>query len=357
MKEQSRPPMLHEGEADMSANDSNRPFRYGILGAASIARAFTSGCAPSPSVEVAAVASRSMEKAKAFAAELGIKRALGSYEALLADSEIDAIYIPLPNSMHAEWAIRAAEAKKHILCEKPLAMNASETRAMFEAADRHGVILREAYPYMAQQQTAILRAWLREGAIGAPKLIRATFGVMFTDPANIRLSPTLGGGALYDAGSYAASLVRIVAGRPPLRVQATSYSDRNGVDLTTIANIEFTGGLLAQVSCSFAAAYYRHASIAGDGGVIETNYLNHPPMAGPAVLQIRRGIPAATPFEAVKVPDGNGFLLEAESFAGLARESKGAWSGATPEESIDIALIIDAIRDSARSGQWSDIAR
>lgn len=339
----------------MKSAQPTGPLRIGILGAANIARTFKNGCAPLRSVEIAAVASRKIDKAKAFAAELGIPLALGSYEAMLGDPNIDAVYIPLPNSMHAEWAIRAAEAGKHVLCEKPLAMNAAEARAMFAAASKHGVVLREAYPYMAQPHTAQLRAWIGEGAIGRIRLIRSTFGVFFNDPANIRLSPTLGGGALYDAGSYAVSLVRIAAGQRPLRAHAVSYCDRNGVDLTTAANFEFAGGLLAQIACSFDTAYHRHASIAGDKGVIETNYLNHPPMGGPPLLQIRRGIPAAVPFEAVDVPDGNGFQLETESFARLVRGEAGAWSGATPEESIDIMLMLDAIRASAKSRQWQNL--
>lgn len=337
------------------ASSSNR-LRIGMLGAANIGRAFTNGCKLSSVVEVAAVASRTQAKADAFAAELGIPRALGTYEALLADRDIDAIYIPLPNSMHAEWAIKAVEAGKHVLCEKPLAMDAGEARAMFAAAAKHKVVLREAYPYMAQQQTAMLRQWLAEGAIGELRLVRSTFSVLFTDPANIRLIPDLGGGALYDAGSYAVSLVRLVAGRRPLRARATSVFDEKGVDRTTIAELEFAGGLLAQVSCSFAAVYHRHASIGGDKGAIETNYLNHPPVGGPAVLQIRRGIANTLPMEPVAVPDGNGFRLEAESFAALLRDGDRAWTGATPEESIDILLTMDAIRASARSGQWEKLA-
>src|SRR6185436_20578951 len=165
--------------------------------------------------------------------------------ALLADPDIDAIYIPLPNSMHAEWAIRAVEAGKPVLCEKPIAMSAAETKSMFEAAQRHKVILREGYPYMAQPHMATVRKWLSEGAIGRVRLIRSSFGVYFDDPANIRLSATLGGGALLDAGSYAVSLVRLAAGERPTRVHATSERTANGVDLTTVATLSFQSGLLA----------------------------------------------------------------------------------------------------------------
>jgi D-xylose 1-dehydrogenase (NADP+, D-xylono-1,5-lactone-forming) len=334
---------------------TSQPLRIGILGTANIARAFTAACAPSKDVAITSVASRGLDKAEAFAREVNIPRALGSYEALLIDPDIDAVYVPLPNSMHAEWAIRAVEAGKHVLCEKPLALNASDARAMFDAAQMHQVKLREGYPYLAQAQTAMLRAWLAEGAIGRVRLIRSTFSVLFADPANIRLSPTLGGGALYDAGSYAVSLVRIAAGARPTRAQAVSQLDAKGVDLTTLANLEFADGLLAQVSCSFATAYHRHASIAGDKGVIETNYLNHPPAGGPAVLQIRKGVPMTTPFEPVHAPDGNGFRLEAEAFARLVRDGDHAWTGATPDESIDIALTLDAIRASAASGRWEEV--
>jgi D-xylose 1-dehydrogenase (NADP+, D-xylono-1,5-lactone-forming) len=331
------------------------PVRIGVLGAANIVRAFKAGCGQSTDFDIAVVASRDLAKATAFAKEVGIARALGSYDALLADRDIDAVYIPLPNSMHAEWAIRAAEAGKHVLCEKPLALDATQARAMFAAAEKHGVVLREAYPYMAQAQTATMRAWIADGAIGRLRLIRSSFSVLFTDPANIRLSPTLGGGALYDAGSYAVSLVRIAAGQRPVRVQAISQCDANGVDLTTLANLEFADGLLAQMSCSFATAYHRSASISGDKGIIETNYLNHPPAGGPAVLQIRRGVPMNIPFEPAQVPDGNGFRLETESFARLVRGDEQAWSGATPQESIDIALTLDAIRESARTKGWVDV--
>ena len=259
-----------------------------------------------------AIASRGGDKAAAFARDLGIPKALGSYEAMLADPDIDAVYVPLPNSLHAEWAIRAAEAGKHVLCEKPLAITAREGKAMFEAARRHGVVLREGFPYLAQEQTAILRGWLAESAIGRLRLIRSSFGVYFSDPADIRLSPTLGGGALLDAGSYAVSFVRVMAGECPVRVQAVSERDANGVDLTTVATLAFASGLLAQISCSFATGYHRHALLAGDNGVIETNYLNHPPVNGPAVLQIRRGQAMGVPFERAEVPDGNGFRREAD---------------------------------------------
>ncbi|MGH6815210.1 MAG: Gfo/Idh/MocA family protein [Hyphomicrobiaceae bacterium] len=331
-------------------------LRIGVLGSANIARMFCTSVAPSSAVVVSAVASRDKEKAVAFARDLRIPRAFGSYEELLADADIDAIYVPLPNSMHAEWAIRAAEAGKHVLCEKPIAVSAAEAKSMFEAARRNKVVLREGYPYMAQPQTAILRGWLVEGAIGRLRLIRSSFGGYFDNPANIRLNPTLGGGALFDAGSYAVSLVRLVVDERPTRVHAAAEYGATGVDLTTVATLAFQSGLLAQVSCSFATGYHRHALIAGDNGAIETNYLNHPPMSGPAVLQIKRGRVNTAAFEPAPVPDGNGFLLQADSFARLVREGEAHWTGASPQESIDIMLTLDAIRKSASTGRWEEVA-
>lgn len=338
------------------ADLGSKPLRLGILGAVNIARSFASGVAPSKTVTVAAVASRDAGKAERFAMECGIPRFHGSYEALLADPEIDAVYNPLPNSLHAEWSIRAMEAGKHVLCEKPLAMNATEVRAMAAAARRHGRHLVEAYPYRAQAQTLKLRELLDAGAIGKVQLIRSSFGVAFSDPANIRLKPEVGGGALLDAGSYDVSLALLVAGARPERVSATARWSETGVDRSVAATLEFPSGALAQISCSFATAYHRHALIAGEAGTIETTYLNHPPLGGLPVLTIRRGTTVQSVPETIEVAPGNGFLAEAESFERLVRQGPESWTGATLAESIDIAVTLDAILASARSGAAVSLA-
>jgi D-xylose 1-dehydrogenase (NADP+, D-xylono-1,5-lactone-forming) len=329
---------------------ASRPLQIGILGAANIARSFTNGVAPSKAVTIAAVASRDAVKAERFAKECGISRAYGSYDALLADSTIDAVYNPLPNTMHAEWSIRAIEAGKHVLCEKPLATTAADARAMFAAARRHNVHLVEAYPYRAQPQTLKLVELLTARAIGKIQVIRSSFGVLFSDPENIRFKPTLGGGVLLDGGSYAVSLVLLVARERPVRVSAVARWAETGVDRTVVATLEFASGLLAQMSCSFATCYHRHALIAGDNGTIETTFLNHPPIGGPPTLTIRRGVAITVTPETIEVAGGNGFLAEAESFQKLVAHGPEHWTGATPDESIDIALTLDAILQSARSG-------
>jgi D-xylose 1-dehydrogenase (NADP+, D-xylono-1,5-lactone-forming) len=338
------------------ADRSPKPLRIGILGAANIARAFVRGVAPSKSVSVTAIASRDRAKADAFAREVGIGRAHGSYEALLADPDIDAIYNPLPNTLHAEWSIRAMQAGKHVLCEKPLATSAADARAMFAAAKRHKVHLVEAYPYLAQPQTLKLRELVAAGAVGKVQLIRASFGVPFSDPSNIRLQPDLGGGALLDAGSYPLSLVRVIAGERPNRVSTVVRWSETRVDRTLLATLEFASGLLAQIACSFATAYHRQAQIVGDNGVIDTTYLNHPPMGGPAHLTLRRGATVAATIETVEVPGGNGFLAEAESFQRLIAVGPAQWTGAGERESVDIALTLEALLQSARSGSPVDLA-
>jgi D-xylose 1-dehydrogenase (NADP+, D-xylono-1,5-lactone-forming) len=269
---------------------------------------------------------------------------------LLADPDIDAIYNPLPNTMHAEWSIRATDAGKHVLCEKPLTTTAAQARAMFAAAKRNNVHLVEAYPYMAQPLTGKLRQLLADRAIGKPQIVRSSFGVSFSDPADIRLKPDVGGGALLDAGSYALSLIRLVSGAAPTRVSATVRWSDTGVDQTMLATLEFADGLLAQMSCSLATCFHRHALIAGDAGTIETNYFNHPPLGGPPQMIVKRGTKIDAATEIVEAEGGSGFLYEAESFARLVASGLSQWTGATPEESIDIAGMLEAIQASAKSG-------
>jgi xylose dehydrogenase (NAD/NADP) len=333
------------------------PLRMGILSTANIAKAFVSGVRPSSTVTVTAVASRDAAKAERFAREVGIARSHGSYESLLTDPEIDAVYIPLPNSLHAEWSIRAAEAGKHVLCEKPLSATAAEARAMFESARKHGVHLREGYPYRAQPQTLKLQELLEAGALGTVKMIQASFGFTISDGPNIRLSPELAGGVLMDAGSYPVSLVRMVAKERPWRVNAVAQWTDSGVDRTLVATLEFPSGLLAQISCSFATSVYRQALIAGSEAVVQTTFFNHPSPAAPPVLCLRRGKGWDTAAEIIEVPAMNGFLAETEAFERLVRQGFAHWTGASPDESIDIMLTLEAILRSARSGKAVEIEK
>ena len=329
-----------------------RPVQVGILGAANIARAFCAGIAGSATVLATAAASRDPARAEAFARANGIARWHGSYEALLADPGIEAIYNPLPNALHAEWSIRAAEAGKHVLCEKPLCATGAEARAMFAAARRAGVHLVEAYPYRAQPQTQRAAELLRAGAIGRVRMVRASFGIAIPDPANVRWDAALAGGSLMDAGSYAVSFVRLALGARPVRATGVADWAPSGVDRSFAGTLEFADGALAQVSSSLSSGYHRHALVVGEEGTLETTYLNHPPAGGPAVVTLSRGTRSdTTRFDAVSFAGGNGFRAEAESFAALLRGAPGGWNGATPEESIDIADTLEALAASARAGR------
>ena len=331
------------------------PLRIGVLGAAKIARLFVAAVRPSRKVVVTAVASRDTDRANAFAQETGVPRVHATYDALLADADVDAVYVPLPNHLHAAWSIRAADAGKHVLCEKPLAATAEEARAMFDAARRNGVFVVEAYPYRAQPQTLRVRELLAAHAIGRLQLVQASFGFPMADAANIRLQPDMAGGALMDAGSYPVSFVLTVAGSRPSRVHALSRWGESGVDLTTLATLEFAGGLMAQVSCSFATARHRHAFIAGDAGSIATTYFNDTSPAFPPLIELRRGTGWDAQRETLETASGSGFLAEAESFHDLVRLGWDHWTGATPDESVDIALTLDALALSARTGAMVDV--
>ncbi len=344
------------------------PLRLGILGCANIARQFVRDVTARQRgtrewVSIEAVASRDAAKAAGFAAAFGIGRHHGSYEALLADERIDAIYLPLPNSLHAEWAIAAAQAGKHVLCEKPLALGVAQARAMFDAARAHRVMLLEGYPWWFQPQTRDMLALLHGGAIGSVRSVQTSFGFTMANPdGNIRLEPTLGGGALLDAGSYPMSLIRLAIGEAPLRVSAdarwTEGGPERGVDIATVATLHYAGGRHAQFSCAMDVANHRHATIVGSQGTIETEYLNHtaePGVAHPfgyltSTLRVRRGIANTVPFETIRSASGSGFGFAAEAFATLVAAGDHAAMARAATASIEIAATLEAIAASARSG-------
>jgi predicted dehydrogenase len=332
------------------------PLTIGILGAANIARQFTAAVQTSDAVQVAAVASRSAEAARAFADSCGIAKSYGSYDALLDDAGIEAVYIPLPNHLHAEWAIKAARRGKHVLCEKPLCLGVAEAQAMFAAARDHGVVLLEAYPYMFQPQTRAMLDLLRDGAIGTVRTMQASFGFTVLKPeGNIRMNPEAGGGALLDAGSYPLSLVRLVMGEAPLRVSAFPVWADTGVDISMMATLVYANDRMAQISCAMNVANHRGATIMCTQGTIETEYINHPSSTVPSQMRVRRGIANTIPFEDIASPFGSGFAFEAEAFAGLVRRRDFAAVEHAARVSIDIARTLEAIAASARSGNMATL--
>ena len=219
--------------------------------------------------ELVAVASRDPQRARDFAAKLAIPVSYGSYDALLSAKDIDAVYIPLPNSLHREWTILAAEAKKHVLCEKPLAMNSAECAEMDNAARRNGVKLMEAFMYRFHPQTQKVIELLRTGAIGDLRLIHSAFTFRVSDPANIRLQPELGGGSLMDVGSYCVNISRTIAGQEPIEVQAYANWSSTGVDDQMAGTLRFRNGLLAQFDCSLTLSRREFYQLIGTEGVID----------------------------------------------------------------------------------------
>jgi xylose dehydrogenase (NAD/NADP) len=239
--------------------------RWGIISTADINRKVIPGAKASPKVDLIAVASRDQARADAYAREWEIERAYGSYEALLADPDVEAIYISLPNTLHCEWSIRAVEVGKHVLCEKPLSRHPEEVEAAFDAAERAGRILMEAFMYRHNPQTAKLRALIDEGAVGEPRLIRSAFSYSLYDPANIRLQAEVEGGALMDVGCYCVSGSRLVGGEPVSAYGQARYGE-TGTDWVFTGSLRFSGDLLATFDCGTALPDRAELEVIGSEG-------------------------------------------------------------------------------------------
>jgi len=238
-------------------------LNWGLLSTARINRALIPPLRLSKRNKLLAVASRTQEAAHGYARKNKIPRAYGSYEALLADPEIDVIYNPLPNHLHAEWTIKAVEAGKHVLCEKPLGLSLDEVDAMQAAARQHGRVVTEAFMYRHHPQTLQVQELVKRGSLGDLKLIRGSFSFMLTREGDVRLDPTMGGGSIWDVGCYPISYARTVAGAPPREVFGWQVTGPTGIDETFIGQIRFENGILAQFDCSFALPFRTSMEMAG----------------------------------------------------------------------------------------------
>jgi predicted dehydrogenase len=245
-----------------------KTLRWGLLGTARINRALIPPLRASPRNELAAVASRTPERAQAYAREWGIPRAFGSYQALLADPGIDVIYNSLPNALHAEWTIRAAQAGKHVLCEKPLAVTVEDVEAVAAAARRAGVVVAEAFMYRHHPQTLKVKELVEQGAIGPLRLVRGSFTFTLTRPSDVRLDPALGGGCLWDVGCYPINYARYVAGSEPREVFGWQMTGPSGVDEVFVGQMRFAGEAWAQFDAAFRLPFRVQMEIIGGAGVI-----------------------------------------------------------------------------------------
>ena len=248
----------------------NEVIRWGVLGAARIARnAVCPAIRASRNGVFGAVASRDHTKAEEFARDTGAGVAWGSYDALLDDDDVEAIYIPLPNHLHHEWTIKAVRAGKHVLCEKPLALSAAECMEMEAAAREAGVVLMEAFMYRFHPRTEHVLALVRRGAIGAPKAISSVFTFPLTNPQNIRWAREMGGGALMDVGCYCVNVSRTVAGAEPIEVQAMANWAKTDVDEQMAGTLRFADGLLATFQCALTVERKESYVVAGSEGHLE----------------------------------------------------------------------------------------
>jgi xylose dehydrogenase (NAD/NADP) len=240
-------------------------LRWGLLSTARINRRLIPAIRAAERAELAGVASRSQERAEAYAAESGIPRAHGSYQSLLADPDVDVIYISLPNSLHAEWAVRAAEAGKHVLCEKPLAVSNAECDRIIAAAESAGVVVVEAVMYLHHSLLGEARRLIQEGAVGEVKLVRGSLCFFLDRSDDVRWKPELGGGALWDVGSYPVSLIRWVVGEPE-EVFGWQALAESGVDETFVGLLRYGSGVLGVFDCGFRSPWRAEAQVFGTEG-------------------------------------------------------------------------------------------
>lgn len=319
-------------------------LRWGILSTAKIGRTkVIPGIQSAPGCEVAGIASRDAELAKRVAADLSIQRAFGSYEDLLAADDIDAVYIPLPNHMHAEWTVAAARAGKHVLCEKPLAMNASEAQEMADVCGDEGVKLMEAFMYRLHPSWVAVRELVASRGIGQLCAVQSWFSYYNDDPTNIRNIAESGGGALYDIGCYNVSASRMIFGSEPVRVQASVERDPvMGVDVMTSAILEFDEGV-ATFTCSTRAEPDQRVHVYGTEGRISVGIpFNIPPELPTEVFVTAGGMPPVSPHTEVLTFDpADQYAVQAERFARAVLDDETV--PIAPEESVANMRVIDRI--------------
>jgi len=316
------------------------PVRWGILSTADINKRLMPGAQESDEVEVLAVGSRDLTRAKAFAQTWGIERAYGSYEELLADPDVEAVYIPLPNTLHCEWSIRALEAGKHVLCEKPMSRHPADVEAVFDASERTGRLLTEAFMYRHNPQTKRLRELVGEGAIGELRLIRSTFSYSLHDAENIRLRRDVEGGSLMDVGCYCISGSRLLGGEPEV-VSGQQFVGPSGTDWVFAGTMRFPGGVLATFDCGTTLPERDELEAVGTEGSL---FLDDPWHCQNPVIELRRG----GDVERITVERENSYRLELED---LGRALRG---GGQPllgrQDAVQQARVIEALFRSADSG-------
>jgi D-xylose 1-dehydrogenase (NADP+, D-xylono-1,5-lactone-forming) len=314
--------------------------KWGIISTARINLKFIAG-ARGAGETVLAVASRDAEGATRYASEHSIERAYGSYEALLGDPEVEAVYISLPNSLHLEWSVRALRAGKHVLCEKPLGRRPAEVEAAFDVAEREGRLLMEAFMYRHHSQARRVVELVEAGEIGALRLIRASFSFASDDPANVRFSAALDGGALMDVGCYCVSAARLLAGEP-LRVTGEQALGGDGVDVAFTGAMRFAGDVLAHFDAGLVLAGRDELEVVGDRGSL---FLDDPWHCRVPAIELRhegRGTK-------ISLPRHDPYGLEAANFSAAIRGEAQPLLGRA--DAVGQARAIEALYAAAASGR------
>jgi D-xylose 1-dehydrogenase (NADP+, D-xylono-1,5-lactone-forming) len=315
---------------------------WGIISTADINRKVIPGAQASPEIDLVGVASRDQQRAEAYAREWGIERAYGSYEELLADPDIEAVYISLPNTLHSEWSIRSVEAGKHVLCEKPLSRHPEEVEAAFDAAERAGRLLSEAFMYRHNPQTARFRQLLDEGAIGEPRLVRSTFSYGLYDTDNIRLRTDVEGGALMDVGCYCVSGSRLATGAEPVSVYGQAWVGETGTDWVFTGSLRFPGDVLAIFDCGTALTERDELEVMGSEGSL---FLDDPFHANQPVIEQRRD----GRVERIELEPADSYRLELENLSRAIRGEAELLLGR--EDALGQARALEALHRSAETGE------
>ena len=318
-------------------------LNWGLLSTARINRSLIPPLQVSKRNHLLAVASRSQETADAYAKEKKIERAYGSYEAMLADPDIDVIYNPLPNHLHAEWTIKAMAAGKHVLCEKPLALSVDEVDAIKYAVHNHGRVVAEAFMYRHHPQTLKVQEILKSGSLGTLKLIRGSFSFVLSREGDVRLYPEMGGGSIWDIGCYPISYARAVVGDEPLEVFGWQVTGPTGIDESFIGQMRFANDVHAQFDSSFAIPFHAFMEIVGSEGT-----LNIPRPFKPGVNE-KIYLTRNDKTETITVKGQELYIGEVEDMADAALLGKN--SLVSLDDSRANVAVITALLESARIGK------
>ncbi|MEA2424638.1 MAG: D-xylose 1-dehydrogenase D-xylono,5-lactone-forming [Thermoleophilaceae bacterium] len=315
--------------------------KWGIISTADINRKVIPGAHASSKVDLVGVASRDQARAEAYAKQWDIPRAYGSYEALLEDPEIEAVYISLPNTMHCEWSIRSVEAGKHVLCEKPMSRRPAEVEAAFDAAESAARLLSEAFMYRHNPQTKQLGKLVGEGAIGEPRLVRSVFSYSLYDADNIRLRTDVDGGALMDVGCYNVSGSRLVGGEPE-QAYGEAWYGPSGTDWVFTGTLRFPGDLIGLFHCGTALPEQDELEVIGSEGSL---FLDDPWHCNVPVIELRR----EGKVERIEVEQADSYQLELENLSDAIRGDGELLLGR--EDAVGQARALEALHESATSGQ------